>query len=681
MRFNLIILFFTVVIGGFVRANNHAFLDSINNLSYDLSGTYPDSALQLAHKAYNLAAKQNDIHNQIVALYRMGWVHYKLGDFKQAMNQFNQGENLFEKAGKDSIYLAKVFVYQAMTTRKMGNVNKALEKYGKATVIAFRKKDDVLLSDCVNNICDLLIAQGKYEPALYLLNAVLEKLDEHNFRSRGMIHQTFGNIYYHQKRFREGLSAYQLSADYLSTNPYAVSKVFTAIGNTYLSLEMNDSALYYYNRAFVIANKKGYVSLLDAIKQNKGEIFFQQNNYDSALVYFEKTLTSQQFNENVLAQGLTYERLGDIFRIKKRQNQALYYYKKSFKIAQASSDNTDLKDLSYNLGTLYADLGNLDSATYYFNITKCYQDSLASSISKSLIYELHYEEEKHKVEALQLRLKNNELMLKKRTNLIWFISFIALFIIFLLFVFVRYYQQKRKAIEIEKENIEKEKKLNDLINLQEQEALKAMFTGQEKEKNRIATELHDRLGAILSTVKLYFKSIDKQINHLKEENIKQYHKANELLDEACEETRKIAHQLSSSSLGRKGLFETVRRFQDQINGAGEVLFELITHGSDEKLGQLNQTSIYRIIQELVNNSLKHAAALEISLQLNVLDQVFNLIIEDDGVGFDFNRMIDNSGIGLKEIESRVKTMSGSMSIDSGKGAGTTITIDIPLTNE
>lgn len=671
-----------MVTAGFANSSNRVLLDSLNNLSYDLSSNYPDSALKLAEQAYSLALENQDTNNQIVACYRMGWVHYKQGDFVKALNEFNLGEDLFKEKGRDSIYLAKIFVYQAMTKRKMGDVDFALFKYGQAISIAIKKKDNYLITDCANNMSDLFVAQDNYILAFDLLNTVLEKLDTTNSRSRGMIHQSLGNIYYNQGRFFKALEAYHISKSYLSNNEYTLSKIFIGIGNTHLSLDDQDSALYYYSAAFEKASRNGYSSLIGIVSQNKGEIFFQRSNYDSAMFYFEKSLRNQEINGNELAQALTHERIGDIFRFKKMQKEALIHYNESFRISQNAGAVNDLKDLSHNLGTLYSDLGNLDSAAFYFNKAKCYHDTIDNRISKSLIYELNYNEERHKVEALQLELQNKNLVLSKRTSLIWSVTIIALCIIFLLFVLIRLNQQKRKSIEIEKRNIQKEKEISDLINLQEQKALKAMFNGQEIEKNRIAMELHDKLGAILSTVKLYFKSIDKQINHLKEENINQYHKANTLLDEACDETRKIAHQLSSKSLGRLGLFETVRKFQNQINDSDQIKFELITHGSDELLGELNQISIYRIIQELVNNILKHALTKEIVLQLNVFEkQVFNLVIEDDGVGFNINQMIDNSGMGLREIESRVNTMNGSVSIDSGKGAGTTITIDIPLIKE
>jgi signal transduction histidine kinase len=127
-----------------------------------------------------------------------------------------------------------------------------------------------------------------------------------------------------------------------------------------------------------------------------------------------------------------------------------------------------------------------------------------------------------------------------------------------------------------------------------------------------------------------------------------------------------------------GLFATVRTLQRQINDSDQLVVELHTHGDDGRLDRNVQNSIYRIIQELLQNINKHANAKRVEIQLNVFEDLFNLVVEDDGVGFDVNNLLNKGGIGLREIEYRVKTMSGELTIDSGRGAGTNTTIDIPL---
>jgi signal transduction histidine kinase len=127
-----------------------------------------------------------------------------------------------------------------------------------------------------------------------------------------------------------------------------------------------------------------------------------------------------------------------------------------------------------------------------------------------------------------------------------------------------------------------------------------------------------------------------------------------------------------------GLFAAVSDLKNKLEGSKEIIINLTTYGTDESIFTINEIAIYRIIQESIANTLKHAKATEIDIQLNVFDDVFNLIVEDNGVGFDVNDLLANSGMGLHNIEARVKRMEGTFSIDSGKGKGTTINIDIPI---
>lgn len=125
----------------------------------------------------------------------------------------------------------------------------------------------------------------------------------------------------------------------------------------------------------------------------------------------------------------------------------------------------------------------------------------------------------------------------------------------------------------------------------------------------------------------------------------------------------------------------MKNLAEKVEQPGDLEIEILTHGTDDALLIINHLAIYRVIQESLANIMKHANAKKVSIQMNVFDDVFNLIIEDDGNGFDANEMVSNNGMGLRNCKARVTNMKGTFNIDSGKGKGTLVNIDIPLDKE
>ncbi|MGB3468078.1 MAG: sensor histidine kinase, partial [Cyclobacteriaceae bacterium] len=212
----------------------------------------------------------------------------------------------------------------------------------------------------------------------------------------------------------------------------------------------------------------------------------------------------------------------------------------------------------------------------------------------------------------------------------------------------------------------------------ELQRMDAMHTAQEKEQNRIAKELHDKLGATLSTVKLYFESMEEHLTFLKEKNRERYGKAIEMLNDACEDVRSIAYKMGSEILNRFGLGAALENLHQNINSLLPLEVSITHHGLDEeRLDYKYEINIFRIIQELINNASKHADATEITAQLIRKEGNLNLIVEDNGKGFNPEET-GETGLGLSSIKARVEVLKGDLRIDSGMGSGSTFIIDIPI---
>jgi two-component system NarL family sensor kinase len=248
-----------------------------------------------------------------------------------------------------------------------------------------------------------------------------------------------------------------------------------------------------------------------------------------------------------------------------------------------------------------------------------------------------------------------ELLRQKQIN--WLIAgFTVLLLLIGALVFNRYkLTQKNKY---QKEAAEQQKK----------QAV-AVMDAQEEERKRIAEDLHDSLGHMLSTVKLNLQMVPEGQSQVKN--------SLQLIDQASEEIRNITFNLMPRTLEEEGLIPALNELAAKITNSGSVKISLHIHQIEKfTIEKQSQFNIYRIIQEAVNNILKHADAKEITIQLVGQKDHLTIMIEDDGKGFDPAR--NKGGRGLKNIVTRSLWLKGIINIDSTPGRGTTITTEIPV---
>lgn len=239
-----------------------------------------------------------------------------------------------------------------------------------------------------------------------------------------------------------------------------------------------------------------------------------------------------------------------------------------------------------------------------------------------------------------------------------------------------YYRRARhqKILNIKQEELN-EKRIQELEQQNKLLALSSMIEGQEAERYRIAQDLHDGLGGLLTSVKAHFNTIARELDAVSKINV--YQKTNQLIDEACTEVRRIAHDMIPHSLAQQGLEGVISELEDTIHSAG-MEAEIEVHYPLEKIPEQKATMIYRMLQEIVQNAIKHAKAKKMLIQFFGDDKNLHILAEDDGKGFDVNELILKKGMGLKSLESRVQYLEGKVDIDSKIGQGTTINLAIPV---
>ncbi len=196
----------------------------------------------------------------------------------------------------------------------------------------------------------------------------------------------------------------------------------------------------------------------------------------------------------------------------------------------------------------------------------------------------------------------------------------------------------------------------------------------EQERNRISRELHDDLGAQLSTARMFISSLKN--NNSNGNTSEAIDNSLGLLDSSISDLRKIMHDMHSSVLLEKGYLAATEELVNKINQLHIIKFTLSHHGIDKRFDEKTEHQLYRITQELVNNSMKYAKAKNVSLELLCRDGKIILMYEDDGIGYDLKTV--KRGNGLKNIETRAKLVGGTAEFDSMPGAGARTIIEIPL---
>jgi signal transduction histidine kinase len=235
--------------------------------------------------------------------------------------------------------------------------------------------------------------------------------------------------------------------------------------------------------------------------------------------------------------------------------------------------------------------------------------------------------------------------------------------------------RKRKIIAAQEIELQK-KRIDELIMKKEVESVNALIKGKNSERRRISQELHDRLGGILFTAKLYNTNIKKKIAAIQDEHESAISKMTELLDEAVQEVRRISHDLYSGSVSNFGYVVALQQLVLALQEANDINIELSADELPEAVEEKLQFDLYAATQELLSNTLKHSGAEHIDIRIKLNENQLEVTYHDNGKGFDAEATFD--GIGLNNIRERVQRHNGTVTVKSSADHGSTFYITIPL---
>ena len=221
------------------------------------------------------------------------------------------------------------------------------------------------------------------------------------------------------------------------------------------------------------------------------------------------------------------------------------------------------------------------------------------------------------------------------------------------------------------------RQLQEIQIIQQKELLSAVIDSQEIERKRIGQDLHDEVGGTLSAIKLMLNSLRNKLNPEQEEVVRD---AKGLIDKMIVDVRHISHDLSPPGLAVFGLFSSIEAFVSLINNTGEIKIAVAQEGDMDEVNLSEKTSLalFRVLTQLVNNTLKHADATEISILFNLSHHKLIIEYKDNGIGFNISVLAQRNGIGMQNIQSRLQMINASHQIITEEGKGFEITISCVL---
>ena len=635
-------------------------------------------------------------HTKIVAMYKPYFYIIIFLLYFEAMAQ------------KDTISIKKL-IDQAYTFEKK-EPKKAIQLYKKVHLLSLKANYQVGAFKSLLYSGFVYSDIGKYDSAKYYYDKTIDYSKKTKFllgEAKG--YANLANLLQYKGEYPEAIKNYIKSIKIFekTKDSAIISQSYQNLSAIYTQFSNKKLEFFYLKKAEQFMPKANKVQLA-LLYGDIGLGFIRYNNFAESLSYFKKAeAIAVKENNNELWFYVT-RNFGEYYRIKKEYKKAIPYYEKAFKLADSAVDIIRKNDLMYIVSGLYLNDGNYSKALELANqslelsrkidasefeyktlkrlseihnklnqpqkaydfLEKSYvlKDTVFSQnhLKETTLLQTKFETEKKdkSIAEQQVKLKRQELDLIKsqKEKQMYFIASLGLILVTL---GIWYFFRQRQKI--------KNKEIIALHQQQEIAKLEALIDGEEKERRRIAQELHDGLNGDLSAIKYRLSTLEESgLSKIDTENL---NKVIDMIDESCAQVRSISHNLMPSSILEYGLIETIREYCIKINTSDTFKIDFQFFGNYIALSKKSETVIYRIIQELVTNILKHSKATEALIQFNYREDELFITVEDNGIGFNKNAI--SPGIGHKNIKTRIDFLNAQLDVDSSS-AGTSYTISIDL---
>jgi two-component system NarL family sensor kinase len=554
----------------------------------------------------------------------------------------------------------------------------------KALKLALSSKDEAFISLAYQAQGQSYIQTENFEKSTEALLKALRIEEKREDRRRmADLNDDMGYIYYLMERFQTSLDYYNKSLQFYESlnDSLGIAKLLSHIGSLHNSREFcetrteeqrkidSETALDFYLRSAAICKKKNIHEGLNSAYVNLGNIYKKLRQFEVSEEYLQKAMDYYQSTNNADGETNVYYNLARLYTITKKYNKAIECFGFCERISKEHNLMHGIQFLYGEMANTFEKSGRYKQAFEYYVKYMTIRDSIYNAGKSGQIFELEtkYQTEKKEKDILQLSID------KKRRNFYIAVLGAVLVIIVLAAWFILIRSRQRRLL-VEKEAQIKEQKIKELEQLRMLEATQSVLNGEEQERRRLARDLHDGLGGMLSGIKL--KLTNMKGNFILDETGKaDFDKALEMLDGSVRELRQVAHNMMPEALIKFGLKDALSDFCTALDNPIGINIKFKSYGEIHRVDQTIEIALYRVAQELINNAIKHSGASEILVDLVQDEERVSLTVEDNGRGFDINKITEFKGMGLNSLKSRMNALNGSFDIMSSEGKGTEVKVE------
>lgn len=612
----------------------------LSKKAWKLRRSAPSSADSLAQRALEIAQPDDENFYLGTGLAQkvLGYVQSLKGNKITADSLYREAVKLLS-AGEDYKEEASVWLLLGNLSLGKGALDEAIEYYYRGIRLTDNCSCEELRAVLYTMVADVKIQQKKYEVA--------------------------------QKYYYDAIQIQR----HITNAPQRLASTYYSLGSLYAKTGTLDSALVYYEKAITIFKATKDLWQLSTVYGGKGNVYFELDEFDKAFTFYKEGLELKEKVGDISGIAHAKYQIGNLLYEQGTFEEAKTYVFSALDMAREHKIAKLIPQAYRNLSEIEEKLNAPERALSFYKNYIDFRDTLLNKEKEKEIKEV---EEKYQNEELKLKNEQQAAVAKLDKVIRNIIIGVLVLLIFIAFMIARHYQQKRKtALKM----AQQQEKLyqQEVLQLQQAGELRAMNAsqdGQEKERKRIAEALHNSMGSLLSAIQMHFQTISETITFQQNDTEVLFNKSLELIREAAVTNRDIAHEMMPPILMKFGLGASLDSLAEKMKSPG-VNVSTAVFGLEKRLPEELELSLYRIIDELINNIIKHAKASEISIQLIEHEDMLNVIVEDNGRGFNYNPNNKNYGMGLNNIMTRVNHFAGSFEIDSSVGNGTTIIINIP----
>lgn len=509
----------------------------------------------------------------------------------------------------------------------------------------------------------------KYDSAIkysaYAVN-LTEKI--HDTANIATMYGNLARIYYgmelYDKSVEFGKKGVEMGERYNDQKGLLIS--MNNLGNTYIVLEKNKEAIDIFEKQLVLGQKvKRIRSVLNALI-NLGVTYY--NIYDKANLerIVEKMKNMEAQFDEADKSGASYRYLVYGYN-EVLQNNYINAEKELLKgmtIAENDSITAPLLSIYNMLSSVKFLQQDIKAGDQYL----IKWDKLNESTQKKEMAEYSFDlEKKYETEKKDAQIKLQKATISKKNTLNYFLIGSAAALLLITLLLFSNYKSKQKLQQQRINELETEKQLT---------ATEAVLQGEEQERSRLAKDLHDGLGGMLSGIKYSFNAMKGNLI-MTPDNAQAFERSMDMLDSSIKEMRRVAHNMMPEALVKFGLDAALKDFCNDINQSGALQVSYQSIGMENAdIPQTVSITVYRIVQELLNNSIKHAGAKNAVVQVSKENEQLNITVEDDGKGFDVAILQQAKGIGWNNIQNRIELLKGKLDVQSKPGSGTSVFIEV-----